>query len=153
MQIQGEFRFDAVTTDALWNFLTDAHRIAACLPGCERLTETGERSYEMQMSIGIGAVRGTFAGQIRLHDLTPTTEYKMTVNGSGKPGFVQGEGNVRLAASEGGSLLEYSGEVSAGGAIAAVGQRMISGAARMTIERFFKCVAEKLKGSSSAAGV
>jgi len=144
MQIAGQFRFAGIASDALWNFLTDAHRIAECLPGCEQLTQTGEGSYDMQMSIGFGAVRGSFSGKIRLHDLNPTTEYKMTVNGNGKPGFVQGEGTVRLAPSEGATVLEYTGDVSAGGAIAAVGQRMISGAARMTIDRFFKCVAEKL---------
>jgi carbon monoxide dehydrogenase subunit G len=144
MQIVGQFRFERIASDALWNFLTDAHRIAECLPGCEQLTQTGEGSYDMQMSIGIGAVRGSFSGKIRLHDLNPTTEYKMTVNGNGKPGFVQGEGTVRLVPSEGATVLEYAGDVSAGGAIAAVGQRMISGAARMTIDRFFKCVAEKL---------
>jgi carbon monoxide dehydrogenase subunit G len=144
MQINGQFVFTGVAPDALWNFLTDAHRIAECLPGCEQLIQTGEGAYQMQMSIGIGAVRGNFSGQIRLHDLKPTSEYKMTVNGSGKPGFVQGEGAIRLVPSDGATVLEYSGDVSAGGAIAAVGQRMISGAARMTIDRFFKCVAEKL---------
>src|SRR5262245_47203204 len=144
MQISGQFSFAGVNSDALWNFLTDAHRIAECLPGCEQLTQTGDGAYDMQMSIGIGAVRGSFSGQIRLHDLKPTSEYKMTVNGNGRPGFVQGEGTIKLVGSDDGTVIDYSGNVSAGGAIAAVGQRMISGAARMTIDRFFKCVAEKL---------
>src|SRR6266404_143087 len=120
MQIAGQFRFDGLATEAVWNFLTDAHRIAECLPGCEELIQTGEGAYDLKMSIGIGAVRGTFSGQIRLHDLNPTTEYQMKVNGNGKPGFVQGEGKVRLSSMEGGTLVEYSGDVSAGGAIASV---------------------------------
>jgi len=36
------------------------------------------------------------------------------------------------------------GDVNAGGAIASVGQRMIGGAARMVIDRFFKCIAENV---------
>ena len=85
MQIAGQFQFDGVDSDALWNFLTDTNRIAECLPGCEQLTKTGEGSYDMQMSIGIGSIRGVFSGQIRLHDLNPVTEYQMTVAGSGAP--------------------------------------------------------------------
>ena len=145
MQITGQFQFDGIPSEALWNFLTNANRIAECLPGCEELKQTGEGSYEMRMSIGIGSIRGVFSGQIRLHDLTPTTEYQMTVAGTGAPGFVNGEGKIRLSSADSATQLEYSGDVSAGGAIASVGQRMIGGAARMVIDRFFKCVAEKLR--------
>ena len=145
MQIAGQFQFDGVAPGALWDFLTNAQRISECLPGCEQLTQTGEGTYDMRMSIGIGAIRGAFSGQIRLHDLNPTTEYQMTVTGSGAPGFVNGEGRIRLTPADGATLLEYSGDISAGGAIASVGQRMIGGAARMVIDRFFKCVAEKLR--------
>ena len=144
MKIEGQFRFEGIPSEALWNFLTDANRIAECLPGCEHLTRTGEDSYEMKMSIGIGAIRGVFSGQIRLHDLKPTTDYEMTVSGSGSPGFVKGEGKIHLDSSPGATVLSYSGDVSAGGMIASVGQRMIGGAARMVIDQFFKCVTEKL---------
>jgi uncharacterized protein len=50
----------------------------------------------MRMSIGIGAIRGVFSGQIRLHDLNPTTEYQMAVAGNGAPGFVNGDGKIQL---------------------------------------------------------
>ena len=148
MQISGQFQFEGISIETLWNFLTDANQIAACLPGCEELTKIGDDSYTMKMSIGIGAIRGAFSGQIRLHDLTPCTDYHMTVAGNGAPGFLNGEGKIHLVPSDDGTLLEYSGDVSAGGAIASVGQRMIGGAARMVIDRFFKCVAEKLGPAS-----
>src|SRR5262245_7193358 len=148
MQIAGQFQFDGVSPEALWKFLTDAGRIAECLPGCEQLTQTDAETYEMKMSVGIGAVRGTYAGAIRLHDLLPPTQYRMSVSGKGAAGFVNGEGTIRLSPSENSTLLEYSGDVNAGGAIASVGQRMIGGAARMVIDRFFKCVSEKLHAGS-----
>jgi carbon monoxide dehydrogenase subunit G len=69
----------------------------------------------------------------------------MTVSGSGAPGFVNGEGTVRINAEGRSTQLTYSGDVSAGGPIASVGQRMIGGAARMVIDQFFKCVAGKLQ--------
>jgi hypothetical protein len=144
MRIEGQFEFEGVSPEAVWDFLTDPNRIAQCLPGCEKLVKTGDETYEMQMKIGVGAISGIFTGGIRLHDLQPTSEYQMSVNGSGAPGFVKGEGKVQLTPNGTGTLLQYSGDVSAGGAIASVGQRMIGGAARMVIDQFFKCVAGKL---------
>ena len=144
MKIEGQCAFEGIAPLAVWNFLTDANRISECLPGCEKLTQTGEGSYDLQMKFGVGSISGVFSGSIRLHDLQPTSEYQMTVNGSGSPGFVKGEGTVQLAADDTGTLLRYSGDVSAGGAIASLGQRMIGGAARMVIDQFFKCVSGKL---------
>jgi carbon monoxide dehydrogenase subunit G len=144
MKIEGQFSFPGIAPLAVWGFLTDATRIAQCLPGCEKLDETGEGTYDMQMRFGVGAISGVFSGSIRLHDLQPTSEYKMGVNGSGAPGFIKGEGTVQLTPDDAGTLLHYSGDVSAGGPIASLGQRMIGGAARLVIDQFFKCVASKL---------
>src|ERR1041385_3407082 len=124
MKIEGQFTFDNLRPDAVWAFLTDPDRIASCLPGCERLLPTGDGAYDMTLSIGIGAIRGRFSGSIRLHDVHPITDYGMTVSGSGAPGFLNGEGTIRLASHENTTQLSYSGDVSAGGAIASVGQRM-----------------------------
>ena len=144
MKIDGRYVFEGPAPDAVWKFLTDPAQIAKCLPGCEELIPNDDGSYSMTLSIGIGAIRGKFSGKIRLHDVHPITDYAMTVSGSGAPGFVNGEGSVRLAAIESGTELTYSGDVSAGGAIASVGQRMIGGAARMVIDQFFKSASAML---------
>ena len=144
MKIEGQFSFEGTDALAVWNFLTDAQRITECLPGCEKLEQTEEGTYDLQMRFGVGAISGVFTGSIRLHDLQPTSQYQMTVSGTGKPGFLNGTGTVQLNPDDTGTLLRYSGDVSAGGPIASLGQRMISGAARMVIDKFFKCVASKL---------
>ena len=131
---------------SLWSFLTDANRIAECLSGCEKLEQTGEGSYDLQLRFGVGAISGVFKGSIRLTDLQPPGQYKMLVEGRGAPGFVSGEGTVRLIPDGNGTEVVYFGDVAAGGLIASVGQRMIGGAARMVIDQFFKCVAGKLAG-------
>jgi uncharacterized protein len=144
MKIEGQFTFGGIAPLAVWSFLTDPDRIAQCLPGCEKLVKAGEDSYDMEMRFGVGAISGIFRGSIRLHDLKPTSEYQMSVDGSGTPGFVKGEGTIQLSPDDTGTLLRYSGDVAAGGPIASLGQRMIGGAARMVIDQFFKCVAGKV---------
>jgi carbon monoxide dehydrogenase subunit G len=144
MKMDGQFAFDGVPASAVWRFLTDANSIAECLPGCQKLTQTSEDTFNMEMRFGVGPISGVFRGSIRLHGLIATSEYQMTVDGSGTPGFVKGDGTIQLTANDNGTLLHYSGDVSAGGPIATVGQRMIGGTARMVIDQFFKCVAGKL---------
>src|ERR1700682_4841464 len=100
MKIEGQFAFGGIQPQAVWEFLTDANRIAQCLPGCEKLVPTGEGAYDLQMRFGIGSINGVFGGSILLHDLQPITEYKMTVNGSGAPGFVKGEGAVQITTAD-----------------------------------------------------
>src|SRR5262245_36770050 len=124
MKIEGQFVFDAVPSLAVWSFLTDATRIAQCLPGCERLVQTGEGTFDLQLRIGVGASSAVSSGAIHLHDLQPPSEYRMSVSGRGAPGFVNGEGTIQLTPDDAGTLLGYSGDVSAGGPIASLGQRM-----------------------------
>ena len=69
MKIEGQFSFGGISPLAVWGFLTDANRIAQCLPGCEKLEQTGEGTYDLQMRFGVGAISGIFSGSIRLHDL------------------------------------------------------------------------------------
>ena len=144
MKIEGSFTFQSAAPLAVWDFLTDAHRIAECLPGCEKLELTGDGTYDLQMRFGVGAISGVFTGSIRLHDLRPTSEYQMSVSGKGAPGFVNGDGTIQLTPDDTNTVLHYTGDVSAGGPIASLGQRMIGGAARMVIDQFFKCVSAKL---------
>ena len=144
MKIEGSFTFQSAAPLAVWDFLTDAHRIAECLPGCEKLELTGDGTYDLQMRFGVGAISGVFTGSIRLHDLRPTSEYQMSVSGKGTPGFVNGDGTIQLTPDDTNTVLHYTGDVSAGGPIASLGQRMIGGAARMVIDQFFKCVSAKL---------
>jgi uncharacterized protein len=140
MKIEGRFLFENISADAVWTFLTDPDRIVLCLPGCQQLVPTTDGFYEMTMTFGVGSICGTFSGSIRLHDVHPTTDYRMSVNGNGPVGFVNGEGTISLHAGDGGTQVTYIGDVSVGGKIASVGQRMVGGAARMVIDRFFKCV-------------
>ena len=48
MKIEGQFAFAGIAPLAVWGFLTDANRIGQCLPGCDKLVQSGDGSYEME---------------------------------------------------------------------------------------------------------
>ena len=63
------------------------------------------------------------------------------MEGSGKIGFVKGDGLLKLAAADGGTEVTYDGDAQVGGTMAAVGQRLIDGTAKMMIKKFFEKLA------------
>ncbi len=66
--------------------------------------------------------------------------------------FVKGEGKLELTEKQGQTEVRYTGEAQIGGMIAAIGQRMIEGAARKMIQQFFESAAAQLQTPARKAG-
>jgi carbon monoxide dehydrogenase subunit G len=130
--------------EKVWTFLMDPQAIAKVIPGCETLQEVEPDTYRATMKIGVAAIQGSYHGSVQLLDKTPPTHYRMLLDGSGTPGFVKGEARVDLAAQGPQTVLTYDADTQVGGLIANVGQRMISGAARMIINQALKKLAQEL---------
>ncbi|MBI4497517.1 MAG: carbon monoxide dehydrogenase subunit G [Chloroflexi bacterium] len=131
--------------DQVWKVLLDPQQIAGCIPGCDGLTPLGEDQYEAVMRVGVGSVKGTFRSKISLRDIQPPSSYRMVVEGQGAIGVVNGEGLISLAAEGAATHITVDGDANVGGTIAAVGQRMLAGAARIMMTQFFGCLARKVE--------
>ena len=119
MDIKGTHRFDA-PQEQVWEALMDPRVLSSALPGGEDLEQVGDNEYAAIMNVRVGPVQGRFSGKIQLSDINAPNGYRISVDGSGAPGFVQGIGQLELQQEGDGTLLEYSGEVQIGGRIAAV---------------------------------
>jgi carbon monoxide dehydrogenase subunit G len=105
--------------------------LSGALPGGEQLEKVGDNEYRAVMNVKVGPVQGRFEGKIELSDIVAPERYTMKVDGQGAPGFVAGEGQLELVEVEdGGTLLRYGGDVSVGGRIAGVGQRLVESTAK-----------------------
>ena len=122
----------------------DSNAIAACLPGCRELRPIGDDRYQADLTIGVAAVSGSFAATIALLDKVPPHSYRLTVEATGKPGFARGSAAIVLTPEEGGTAVTVTAQAEVGGLIARVGQRMIEGVARMTMDRFYGCLVKRL---------
>jgi uncharacterized protein len=134
----------AAPRDKVWAFLMDPACIAKVIIGCERLEEVAPDTYQATLKLGIAAVKGTYNGAVQLLDKTPPTRYRMRIDGSGTPGFVKGEAIVDLAEQDGQTVLTYDADTQVGGLIANVGQRMISGVAKLIINQSLKKLEDEL---------
>ena len=125
--------------------LTDPEVLKRCIPGCEQLEETGENSYAATLRAGVGSIKGTFKGNVRLEEIRQPQHYRMIVDGKGQPGFLKGTGDIDLEEREDATIIKYAGDVQVGGTIASVGQRMIQGAAKMMASQFFTAIEVEAK--------
>jgi hypothetical protein len=126
--------------------LQDPDALAQCMPGCEKLVRIGEDEYEMKMKMALAAISGQFDGKVRLADPKPPNSFRLIVEGSGRIGFMKGEGLLTLTPDGDGTSVSYEGEVQVGGTIAAVGQRLLDTTSKMMIKRFFAKLSERAAG-------
>ena len=147
MDISGSYTFNA-PPDRVWALLMDPAVISACIPGCESFEPLGNNTYRARLTVALAAITGTYDGTVTLADLVPPTSYRLTAEGQGRPGFVKGSSSITLRADGDTTVVEVTGTVQTGGAIARLGQRLIGGVSKMMLDRFFTCLKGKLSVSS-----
>ena len=147
MDISGSYTFNA-PPDRVWALLMDPAVISACIPGCESFEPLGNNSYRARLTVALAAITGTYDGTVTLSDLVPPTSYRLTAEGQGRPGFVKGSSSITMRADGDTTVVEVTGTVQTGGAIARLGQRLIGGVSKMMLDRFFTCLKGKLSVSS-----
>jgi hypothetical protein len=135
MKLEGEYTFDGPQTE-VWKIIRDPEVLSTALPGTESLEQISENEYQGQMNVRVGPVAGEFSGKIFVSNEVPPERCTLTVEGKGKPGFVNGTGNVLLVAQEDGrTLMKYEGEMQIGGKLASVGQRLLDSASKSIINQ------------------
>jgi len=137
-----------VPRERVYAALVDPEVLRHAIPGCESLEKVDDNLYTATMKAGIGAIKGTFKGDVRLEDMRPPEHYRIVVQGKGGMGFAKGAADFDLEDKDGGTLIRYSGEMQIGGSIAGVGQRMIQGAAKMMASQFFAKLEAAVTGSN-----
>jgi hypothetical protein len=133
--------------ERVWSVITDPAVLARTIPGCESLERVGDDDYKMNVTVGVGAIRGTYAGDVRLSDQVRPSSYVMHASGAGGPGNVRATVTINLEEHAEGTALTYSADAVVGGPVAGVGQRMISGVAKRMAGQFFKAIDDELTGT------
>lgn len=145
MEISGEHRF-AAPREAVYRAMLDPVALQASMPGCEKFEEVGPSSYDLTIKVGIAAIKGTYSGNVKVADPVENTSYRLVVQGSGKPGQVQGDAKLELSDDGPATVVRYTGDVKAQGAIARLGSRLLGGAAKLMIGQFMKNMEKQVEG-------
>ena len=154
MKLEGEYTFDG-PKDEVWKIVRDPEVLATALPGTQSLDRISDNEYLGEINLRVGPVAGVFSGKVIVSDEVPPHSCTLTVEGKGKPGFLNGVGHVELIAQDGGkTLMKYTGDMQVGGRLASVGQRLLDTASKSIISQGLETMNEALKArvASQATG-
>jgi len=134
---QGELTIP-LPPERVWDLLLEPSNLERAIPGCRQFITEGENAYRADVSLAVGPVRGDITAHVRLSDLQPPAALKLGGTAQGPLGSSSGTGAITLTPSGEGTLLSYDYTVHLSGKIAAVGGRLLSGAMKVLINRFFE---------------
>lgn len=140
----------AASRQELWNMLLDPEQMAAVIPGAHGVRKLSPAHFEVDVTLGVGPVKGRYEVDIRLSDLDEPNAARLTGTASGALGSGGGSGTIRLVdAPDGGTTVHYDYQAQVGGKVASVGGRMLDGAAKMVIGQFFQSLSRKAAGGDA----
>src|SRR6187549_4298150 len=93
MRIEGSHTLHG-SPEKVYATLMDAAVLAECLPGCQQLVAAGEGVYDMKMKVALAALSGDFTGKVIMDELVPPSSYRLRVEGAGRIGFLNGQGEL-----------------------------------------------------------
>jgi uncharacterized protein len=149
--------------EAIWSFLLAPERLRRCLPGCERFSavrpdggpnrgpageaqaEAQADTFEATMRLGVGFLKGTYHGTIRMSEQRRPEYLFLIVEGGGALGSLTASGRLNLRDLGRGQVeLTYDGEADVRGRVAIAGEHVLGATAHRLIGLFLDCVASHL---------
>jgi uncharacterized protein len=130
---------ETVKSDAarVWEALDGTDAYKACMPAITRLNAVSPDLREATIDLKLPAISGVFDGSIEILERDQPRRVQLRIEGSGKPGVLNGTAEIVLQTVPGGTQISYSADVQVGGQIARLGQRLIGAAAREMAVEFF----------------
>lgn len=141
----------AAPPEAVFAVLLDPLALARVIPGCHALEAMGENRYRADVTVGVGMVKARYAAEIALSELDPPHSLRLAGKGLSSLGTASGSGRIVLAPNGQGTRLSYDYQAEVGGKVAAVGSRMLEGAARMVLNQLFEQLGRQAAGESAPA--
>jgi carbon monoxide dehydrogenase subunit G len=155
MEINNSFEVPLPPADA-WKVLMDIPRIAPCMPGAELTGVVDKDTYNGKVSVKLGPVALTFAGQVKFTDIDEAA-HKARVKAQGKDSKGRGGANANvdfhLEPVAVGSRVIVKTDLTLSGAVAQYGRAsgLIQDVAQQLIGQFAQCLKAQLAAAVAAA--
>ena len=116
---------------AVWAFVQDPERVAACLPDVQDIKVTGPNQMEALVNVGVGMVKGKFKFKIDVHPDEAGNRVNVNVKGGGLGSVVDMVAGANIVDNgDGTTTLDWTGDASMRGPVATVGGRLLDSQAQ-----------------------
>ncbi len=142
--------------DRVWEFLTDPHRVAKCLPGAAITEQLDDQTYAGTMTVKVGPVSASYKGQVRFERLDSDARVA-ELTGRGLDVRGKGGADMRMTSrlverGPGETEVMVTSEVSVTGILAQFGRGMIQDVSDQMFEKFTEGMRAELEGREQGAG-
>lgn len=153
MQIEKSFVVNA-PYPAVWDFLTDPHKVARCLPGAAITEKIDDQTWTGTMTVKVGPVTANYRGKLRFERLDAAAgEAEIAASGQETKG--KGGADMRMKSrvverAPGETEVTVTSDVNVVGVLAQFGRGMIQDVSDQLFQKFSTAMRRELETPAAA---
>ena len=144
--LEKEYHID-LNQEEVWGAINDPEILAEILPNCESLEPISEHQFTAHINVKIGPISSKFESTLEMFDLKEPDGYKFRVQGNGKKGSMNGQGEIKLFPNGSGTGFTFIAKGNITGIIARVGQRLIEATGKRLMDQGFENFKNRVMGN------
>lgn len=149
MQLKGDVTIRA-PRKKVWDFLTDPEQIGQCAPGVEKIEVIEPlKRYRGIVSVGFGAVKARFSGEVEILELEEPNRAKLKAHGSATGSVADAVSEMHLSdGPDGATLLHWTADVTVAGQLASLASRLMVPVSEKLAGIFYEQVRKKIEAEN-----
>ena len=153
MLIKGEVTIRA-PRKKVWDFLTDPDQIGQCAPGVEKIEMIEPlKRYRGIVSVGLGAVKARFSGEVEVMELEEPNYAKLKAHGSASGSVADAVSEMRLSdGPDESTVLNWTADVTVSRQLASLASRLMVPVSQKLAQVFYEQVRKKIETENTAVG-
>lgn len=149
MRLKGEVTIRA-PRKKVWDFMTDPEQIGQCAPGVEKIEVIEPlKRYRGVVSVGFGAVKARFSGEVEVLELDEPNNAKLKAHGSATGSVADAISEVRFSdGPDGSTLVHWTADVTVAGQLASLASRLMVPVSEKLASVFYDQVRKKIESQN-----
>lgn len=138
----------------VWDFMTDPNQIGQCVPGVEKIEMIEPlKKYRGVVSVGFGAVKARFSGDVDVLELEEPNFAKLKAHGTASGSAADAISEMKLSdGPDGSTVVNWTADVVVGGQLASLASRLMVPVSQKLAGVFYEAVRKKIETENAAAG-
>jgi len=152
MQLKGDVTIRA-PRKRVWNFMTDPEQIGQCAPGVEKIEMIEPlKKYRGIVSVGFGAVKARFSGDVEILELDEPNHAKLKAHGSATGSVADAVSEMNLSdGPEGSTIVHWTADVNVSGQLASLAARLMVPVSQKLSSLFYEEVRKRIEKEEANA--